>query len=77
MKIFAIVIAVAFMMFSTSVNADPVSKVQNWIIAEKNDIVEFQKKNWADAKDQFARNKTQIAQFAILEWRVENRRHRG
>ena len=63
MKIFAIMITVAFMMISTSANADPVSKVQNWIIAEKNNIVEFQKKNWADAKDQFARNKTQIANF--------------
>ena len=63
MKIFAIMITVAFMMISTSANADPVSKVQNWIIAEKNDIVEFQKKNWADAKDQFARNKMQIANF--------------
>ena len=63
MKIFAIMITVAFMMISTSANADPVSKVQNWIIAEEKDIVEFQKKNWADAKDQFARNKMQIANF--------------
>ena len=39
MKIFAIIVTMAFMMISTSVNADPVSKVQNWLIEEKNSIV--------------------------------------
>ena len=63
MKIFAIIVTMAFMMISTSVNADPVSKVQNWLIEEKNSIVEYQKKSWTDAKDQFARNKTQISNF--------------
>ena len=41
----------------------PHGQIDPIIIAEKNDIVEFQKKNWADAKDQFARNKMQIANF--------------
>ena len=63
MKIFAIIVTLAFMMISTSVNADPVSKEHNWLIEEKNSIVEYQKKSRTDAKDQFARNKTQISNF--------------
>tara|TARA_X000000950_G_C13743778_1_gene589615 strand:- start:264 stop:497 length:234 start_codon:yes stop_codon:yes gene_type:complete len=63
MKIFAIIVTLSFMLLSTSVNADPVSKVQNWLIAEKNSIVEFQKQSWSDSKTQFANNKKQIGEF--------------
>jgi hypothetical protein len=38
-------------------------KFINWLIYQKNDIVEFQKKNWDSSKKQFKRNKDQLSGF--------------
>ena len=38
-------------------NANPVF---NWLETEKNKTIEFQKKNWADGKEQFAQTKQSI-----------------
>ena len=49
---------VAVILISMSMaNANPVT---NWITNEKNKIVEYQTKNWADGKAQLARNKQSI-----------------
>jgi len=42
------------------------NKVTQFVIDEKNEIVEFQKESWKQSKEQLARNKEQITGF----WRA-------
>ena len=49
-------LVVAFVLFSTSALAEE----QNWFQKEWSEIVEFQKVNWQQGKDQLADNKLQI-----------------
>ena len=47
----------AFMLITGVAKANPVT---NWITNEKNKIVEYQTKSWADSKAQFANTKKSI-----------------
>ena len=42
-------------------------KVANHISNEKQDIIDYQKKSWAEGKDQFARTFTQIKSWFVKE----------
>jgi len=42
------------------------NKVTQFVIDEKNEIVEFQKESWKESKEQLAKNKKQITGF----WRT-------
>ena len=56
--------AIVFALFTTVASAETVDKkIVNWLIAEKNKIVEYQTKSWANGKAQLARNKTQLTGF--------------
>ena len=57
-EILAITIcALAFMLITGIAKANPVT---TWIINEKNKIVDFQTKSWADSKVQLANTKESI-----------------
>ena len=43
------------------------SKVVVWLENEKNETIEFQRKSWASAKEQNARNFSKIKKFLGLE----------
>jgi hypothetical protein len=65
MKTLMATIIALFMAVSitSTVTAEPVedfNKAKTFVINEWNEIVDFQKTNWAEGKDQLARNKTQI-----------------
>ena len=65
MKTLMATIIALFMTVSitSTVTAEPVedfNKAKTFVINEWNEIVDFQKTNWAEGKDQLARNKTQI-----------------
>ena len=47
----------AFMLITGIAKANPVT---DWITSEKNKIVEYQTKSWADSKIQFAQTKQTI-----------------
>ena len=49
--------ALAFMLITGVAKANP---VLNWFENEKNKIVEYQTKSWADSKTQFAQTKQSI-----------------
>jgi Na+/glutamate symporter len=49
--------ALAFMLITGVAKANPVT---NWLTNEKNKIVEYQTKSWADSKVQFAQTKQSI-----------------
>jgi len=56
--------AIVFALFTTTASAETVdNKFVNWLIAEKNKIVEYQTKSWANGKAQLPRNKTQLTGF--------------
>ena len=57
-EIFTIgIVALAFMLITGVAKANPVT---NWITNEKNKIVEYQTKSWADSKVQLANTKQSI-----------------
>ena len=57
-EIFTIgVVALAFMLITGVAKANPIT---NWITNEKNKIVEYQTKSWADSKVQLAQTKKSI-----------------
>ena len=57
-EIFTIgVVALAFMLITGVAKANPIT---NWITNEKNKIVEYQTKSWADSKVQLANTKESI-----------------
>jgi len=49
--------ALAFMLITGVAKANPVT---NWLTNEKNKIVEYQTKSWADSKTQLAQTKQSI-----------------
>ena len=49
--------ALAFMLITGIAKANPVT---NWLTNEKNKIVEYQTKSWADSKTQLAQTKQSI-----------------
>ena len=49
--------ALAFMLITGVAKANPVT---NWLTNEKNKIVEYQTKSWANSKEQFAQTKQSI-----------------
>ena len=57
-EIFTIsLVALAFMLITGIAKANPVT---DWITSEKNKIVEYQAKSWADSKVQLANTKESI-----------------
>ena len=57
-EIFTIgVVALAFMLITGVAKANPIT---NWLTNEKNKIVEYQTKSWADSKVQLAQTKESI-----------------
>jgi len=45
-----VITIVALVLFTSAVSAEPTDKVTNWFVNEKAKTIEFQKKQWADAK---------------------------
>ena len=45
-------------------------KVSQFIVEEKNEIVEYQKENWQKGKEQIAQSKKKISNFWIKAWRL-------
>ena len=56
-KIVGVLAILAFILITGVAKANPVT---NWITNEKNKIVEYQTKSWADSKVQFAQTKKSI-----------------
>ena len=56
-KIVGVLAILAFILITGVAKANPVT---NWITNEKNKIVEYQTKSWADSKIQFAQTKQSI-----------------
>jgi len=56
-KVFFVVAIAAFLMITGVAKANP---VLNWFENEKNKIVEYQTKSWADSKVQLANTKQSI-----------------
>jgi len=56
-KIVGVLAILAFILITGVAKANPVT---NWITNEKNKIVEYQTKSWADSKIQFAQTKQTI-----------------
>ena len=42
-------------------------KINNWFVNQKQETIEFQKKNWAEGKAQFARNINTIKSWFVKE----------
>jgi low affinity Fe/Cu permease len=67
-------ITIAFVILVTSTSANETktinNKVNQFIVEEKNEIVEYQKENWQKGKEQIAQNKKQISDFWIKAWRL-------
>jgi|DEB0MinimDraft_4_1074332.scaffolds.fasta_scaffold329819_1 hypothetical protein len=59
MKKLLLTIAMLVSLFANATNAEE-NKVTTWLQTEWNDIVEFQKVNWQEGKEQLANNKLQI-----------------
>ena len=55
--LFAASIIAVILISMSMANANPVF---NWLTNEKNKIVEYQTKNWADGKQQLAQTKNQL-----------------
>ena len=66
-----IIIAFLVLCFTTTVGNtnenNIVNKITNHISNEKVKIIEYQKKSWAEGKDQFARTFTQIKSWFVKE----------
>ena len=56
-SLFVASLIVVILISMSMANANPVT---NWITNEKNKIVEYQTKNWAEGKAQLAKNKQSI-----------------
>ena len=59
MKKLLLTIAMLVSLFANATNAEE-NKVTTWLQTEWNDIVEFQKVNWQEGKEQLVNNKLQI-----------------
>ena len=56
-KVFLIIMCAAFIMITGVAKANPVTE---WFLNEKQKIVEYQTKSWADSKTQLAQTKQSI-----------------
>ena len=60
-------ITIAFVILVTSTSANETKtindKVSQFIVEEKNEIVEYQKENWQKGKEQIAQSKKKISNF--------------
>ena len=56
-KVFMVLAIAAFLMITGVAKANPVT---DWLTNEKNKIVEYQTKSWADSKTQLAQTKQSI-----------------
>ena len=56
-KVFMVLAIATFLMITGVAKANPIT---NWITNEKNKIVEYQTKSWADSKVQLAQTKESI-----------------
>ena len=69
-----VTITIAFVILVTSTSANETktinNKVTQFIVEEKNEIVEYQKENWQKGKEQIAQSKKQISGFWIKAWRL-------
>jgi len=69
-----VTITIAFVILVTSTSANETKtindKVTQYIVEEKNEIVEYQKESWQKGKEQIAQNKKQISGFWIKAWRL-------
>jgi hypothetical protein len=54
---------ITIMIVSLYANISNANPIVDWLTNEKNKIVEYQTKSWADTKIQFADNKTSILNF--------------
>ena len=55
-----IMIAIAGLIFMLVTGIAKANPVLNWFEAEKNKTIEYQKKSWANSKEQFAQTKQSI-----------------
>ena len=55
-----ILIAIAGLIFMLITGIAKANPVLNWFEAEKNKTIEYQKKSWANSKEQFAQTKQSI-----------------
>ena len=55
-----IMIAIAGLIFMLITGIAKANPVLNWFEAEKNKTIEYQKKSWANSKEQFAQTKQSI-----------------
>ena len=58
-----ILIAIAGLIFMLVTGIAKANPVVNWFEAEKNKTIEYQKKSWANSKEQFAQTKQSILNF--------------
>ena len=58
-----IMIAIAGLIFMLITGIAKANPVLNWFEAEKNKTIEYQKKSWANSKEQFAQTKQSILNF--------------
>ena len=56
-KCIGVLAILVFMLITGVAKANPIT---NWLMNEKNKIVEYQTKSWADSKVQFAQTKESI-----------------
>jgi hypothetical protein len=61
----AIIVGMSMLTISSIAKAEETldKKILNWLVAEKNSIIEFQKSNWKSAKEQNERNIQKLSGF--------------
>jgi len=61
----AIIVGMSMLTISSIAKAEETldKKILNWLIAEKNSIIEFQKANWESAKKQNEKNVQKLSGF--------------
>lgn len=61
----AIIVGMSMLTISSIAKAEETldKKILNWLVAEKNSIIEFQKSNWESAKEQNERNIQKLSGF--------------
>ncbi len=61
----AIIVGMSMLTISSIAKAEETldKKILNWLVAEKNSIIEFQKANWKSAKEQNERNIQKLSGF--------------
>ena len=54
-----LIVSFSFLLVINHAKAEE-NKIATWLVNEKNEIIQYQKDNWQESKEQFARNKEQI-----------------